>query len=127
MSSVSLIHYLHPHGRCWQRERREGQDERLTVVALLTLGAVTSHVAESTTRVASLRTTTIRTVATVVATLGAVAGNVANLAALVALLSTAGSTEATTSTTLGAFTRKMAGHTAAVARALLLRVRALAV
>jgi hypothetical protein len=97
----------------------------LTVVALLTLSAITSHVAEATARVAGLltatgtaKTTTVATaVATaVVTTLRAVTGDVANLSALVALLA---ATAVVAVAALGAFTRKVAGLSASVARLLL--------
>jgi len=83
-------------------------DGVLTVVALLTLGAVTAHVAETAARVAgglraacssavatsvaaseaTTSATAAEAAATVAATLGAVAGDVADLTALVALLAT---------------------------------------
>jgi hypothetical protein len=96
-----------------------------TVVALLSLGAVTGHVAESTARVAGLGALAVATTvaaATVTTALGAVTSNVSDLAALVALLATRGTTEATGGTALaalGALTGKVAGHAAAVAGTLL--------
>ena len=103
-----------------------GQVTDLTaVVALLTLGAVTAHVAKTTARVASgLASTTVAAAeaatATAVgaatvgaATLGAVAGNVTLLSALVALLTASATAGSTTS--LGALTADVAGTTAAVA------------
>jgi hypothetical protein len=66
--------------------------EPLTVVALLAVSAVTGHVAETATRVASLLAATEATTATtsettsVATTLGAVSGNVTDAATLVALL-----------------------------------------
>lgn len=82
-----------------------------TVVALLALGAVTSHVTETTARVAGLLATTEATAeSTSVATaaLGAAARNVSNTTALVALLATADTSTSTRDTavavSLGAFT-----------------------
>lgn len=100
-----------------------------TVVALLTLGAVTRHVPVATAGVAGLSTlaatTTISATisslvtseSTTVATgLGAVACNVSNLGALVALLgttteatSTRSSTSSTLSSRVGAVTADVAG------------------
>jgi hypothetical protein len=66
--------------------------EPLTVVALLAVGAVTGHVAETAARVASLLAATEATTATtsettsVATTLGAVSGNVTDAATLVTLL-----------------------------------------
>lgn len=100
-----------------------------TVVALLTLGAVTGHVAETAARVAGLGAAAVGGVATaavVTTTLGAVAGNVADLTALVALLAAAGSTTVAVAT-LGALARQVTGLAAAVAGALLGRLGALAV
>lgn len=100
----------------------------LTVVALLSLGAVTGHVAETTARVAGLLTTTGATetatvvtaeTASVVTTLGAVTGNVTDLSALVALLATTTTAAEVVVATLGAFTRKVTGLSAAVASLLL--------
>lgn len=100
------------------------------VVALLTLSAVTGHVAEATAGVAGLLTTTgtTRTTETttvsasavttaVVTTLRAVACDVADLSALVALLGT--TTAVVAVATLGAFARKVSGLAATVARLLL--------
>lgn len=104
-----------------------------TVVALLTLGAITRHVAVTTARVASLSTTTLATVrggtttvtalATVGSTaVGAVASDMANLATLVAFGSSGRATERAT-TLLGvgvvALTGQVANFTALVARLLL--------
>lgn len=96
------------------------------VVALLAVSAVTSHVAESTARVASLRaaTTEAAAAAAAVATvvLAAVARNVSDLTALVAFLAatlaTLGAAVAVT-TGLGAITRDVARLAAAVAGLLL--------
>ena len=97
---------------------------RLTVVALLALGAVTSHVTETTARVAGLLATTEATAeSTSVATaaLGAAARNVSNTTALVALLATADTSTRGTAVavSLGAFTRDVANATATVAGLLL--------
>ena len=96
---------------------------RLTVVALLALGAVTSHVTESAARVAGLLATTETTAeSTSVATtaLGAAACNVSNSTTLVTLLATASaSATAVAAVNLGAFTRNVANATAAVAGLLL--------
>lgn len=99
--------------------------QSLTVVALLALGAVTSHVAEATARVAGLltatgtaeTTTVTAAVAAVVTTLGAVTGDVADLSALVALLAATATVVAVAA--LGALAGKVTGLTAAVARLLL--------
>jgi len=107
------------------------------VVALLALGAVARHVAETAARVASLTAgsavalalalvATLLLEATLLTTLRAVAGNVADLATLVAFLTAAHTGTTTGSTTLGALARNVTGLTAAVARLLLLRVGALA-
>lgn len=87
-------------------------EQSLTVVALLALVAVTSHVTEAAARVASLLATTAEPVATAETTLGAVAGNVTDAAALVALLTTAA---AVTIAALGAVTGDVTNATAAVA------------
>ena len=106
---------------------------RPTVVALLALGAVARHVAETAARVAGL--TAGGTVALVLVTtlleatltaLGAVTGNVADLAALVALLATAHTGTTTGSAALGALAGDVASLTASVAGLLLLGVGALA-
>lgn len=90
----------------------------LTVVALLTLGAVTGHVTEATAGIAGLLPATkAATVSATIATaLGTAASNVSNLAALVALL-----TADRTSIAFGlrTFTREMTYATATVARFLL--------
>ncbi|KAB8069965.1 hypothetical protein BDV29DRAFT_181772 [Aspergillus leporis] len=88
-----------------------------TVVALLTLSAVTSHVTEATARVAGLLTATKST--SVVATLRAVPCNVAHPAALVTLLATSSTAVAIARGSLGAFTRDMANAAAAVTGLLL--------
>jgi hypothetical protein len=70
------------------------------VVALLTLCAVTSHVAISTAGVAGLLTTAKATLTTTVATaLRAVASNVSDLAALVAFLTARATRESTSGET----------------------------
>lgn len=120
-----------------------------TVVALLALGAVARHVAETAAGVASLLATTLLTtvsatesttvaallaVATLLTTettsLLAVAGDVADLSALVALLSTSTAERTTgwaaSSSTLGALARQVTSLTALVAGLLLLRVLAFA-
>jgi len=106
------------------------------VIALLALGAVPAHVAETTARVASglasssITTTTVATTASAIAAttvstaLRAVAGNVTPLATLVALLTSC--TSHAGATLLGALTADVAGTTAAVAGLLSLRVLALA-
>ena len=108
------------------------------VVALLSLRAVTAHVAEAAARVAgSLPTTTVATLAAAVATavataavaaaaLSAVPSNVASLTALVAFLATAGTTADRGTSILGALTADVTNTTATVARLLGLRRRALA-
>jgi hypothetical protein len=91
------------------------------VVALLTLSAVTGHVAETTARVTGLLATTSTTgttettvVATsIVTTLRAVACNVTDLSALVAFLGT--TTAVVAVAALGAFARKMSSLAATVA------------
>ena len=117
---------------------------RLTVVALLALGAVAGHVAETTAGVAGLHavalttaisatvSTTVPLLATEATSLRAVAGDVTDLATLVALLSTSTSTSTaelaawSTGSALGALARQVTGLTASVAGLLLLRVLALA-
>jgi hypothetical protein len=105
----------------------------LTVVALLSLGAVTGHVAETTARVAGLlaatgatgasETAVVTTVTTtVVTTLRAVTRNVADLSALVALLVT--TTAVVAVAALGAFAGKVTSLSATVARLLLGRLLA---
>jgi hypothetical protein len=103
------------------RHRRKGIR---TVVALLSLGAVTGHVAESTARVAGLGALAVATTvaAAVTTALGAVTSNVSDLTALVALLATRGTTVTAGGTALaalGALTGKVTGHAAAVAGTLL--------
>jgi hypothetical protein len=118
--------------RCSEANGRLG---RRTVVALLALGAVAGHVAETTARVTGLAAgstvalalvTTLLLEAALLTALGAVAGNVADLAALVALLATAHTGTTTRSTTLGALAGDVTGLTASVAGLLLLGVGALA-
>jgi len=112
------------------------------VIALLSLSAVTRHVAVAAARVAGLRTatTTVAAAAATVATLvsaiagwttfRAVAGNVANLATLVALLATwtakasAAASAKVGWSTLRAVARNVSILSAAVARLFLLRFRA---
>ena len=113
-------------GKMWMIiDRRRGR--KPTVVALLSLSAVTGHVANSTARVAALGASTVRAVTTAaVATLRAVAGNVSNFAALVAFLrATAGGTAV--AATLGALTRNVTSLATAVAGTLLRGVGAFAV
>ena len=62
----------------------------LTVVALLTLSAIASHVAKSTAGVASLMAPS--KAASETAALGTVSGDMAYIAAFIALLATAGVT-----------------------------------
>lgn len=106
----------------------------LTVVALLSLGAVTAHVTETTARITrGLASTSVATGTTAVASttaavaasstavataLGAVAGNVTDLAALVALLARGATATHLGTAVLGALARDVAGATAAVARLL---------
>lgn len=108
------------------------------VVALLSLCAVTAHVAESAARVASslTSTTAISTgttsitatiaAATIATTLSAVTRDVAPLAAFVALLSASSTLGGETSTFLGAVTADVTGSTAAIACLLGLRLGAFA-
>jgi hypothetical protein len=108
------------------------------VVALLALGAVTRHVAETTAGVAGLTArsavtlttlllvTTLLLEATLLTTLGAVAGNVADLTTLVAFLRSAHTGTTTGSTTLGALAGDVTSLTTSVAGLLLLGVGALA-
>ena len=93
---------------------------RLTVVALLALGAVTSHVAEATARIAGLLPTTesASKSAAVATTLRTAACNVSDLAALVALLTT-GRAAVAIRASLRAFTGDVATDAATVARLLL--------
>lgn len=92
-----------------------------TVVALLSVGAVAGHVAESAARVASLLTAAVTaTETTTVATaLGAVARNVSDTTALVAFLATGGTAAVALAGRLGAFPGDVAGGAAAVTRLLL--------
>jgi len=94
------------------------------VVALLALGAVARHMAETAAGVAGLTAgsavalalalvTTLLLEATLLTTLRAVAGNVADLATLVAFLTAAHTGTTTGSTTLGALARNMTGLAAA--------------
>lgn len=105
---------------------RRGQGGRRTVVALLTLGAITRHMPESAAGVAGLRTTT-KPAVTAEPALRAVARNVADLAALVAFLAAwaawaasrcaaAGTAVHVAGARLGAFTGDVARGAAAVAR-----------
>lgn len=92
-----------------------------TVVALLALGAITGHVAETAARIASLLATTISATisASVATTLGTAASNVSNLTAFVAFLTAGSSSIAIGRTSLRAFTRDVASDAAPVARLLL--------
>ena len=94
---------------------------RLTVVALLALGAVTSHVAEATARIAGLLPTTesASKSAAVATTLRTAACNVSDLAALVALLTTGRAAVAISRANLGVFTGDVTTDAATVARLLL--------
>ena len=131
-----------PHHLQFVRDHSHGQRPgKLTVVALLALGAVTRHVAVATARVASLATvlvtTTVSTLTTAVSTLlttvsaltgfGAVTGNVSDLAALVAFLATTGhSARSSTGGGLGALAGNVTDLTTCVAGFVLLGVLALA-
>lgn len=103
---------------------------QLTVVALLALSAVASHMAETAAGVASLLAPTVAvaaiTAALVAAGLGAVAGDVPDLTALVAFLATAGATVVIAGGSLGALAGDVTDTTAAVARLLLRRGSAFA-
>ncbi|KAE8385161.1 hypothetical protein BDV23DRAFT_165435 [Aspergillus alliaceus] len=89
-----------------------------TVVALLTMGAVTSHVTEATAGVAGLLTATKST--SVAAALRTVPCNVADPAALITFLATSSTAVAIAGGCLRAFTGNMT-NTAATVAGLLLR------
>lgn len=90
-----------------------------TVVALLTLSAIASHMTEATARIASLLAAAAVAIATVIASaLMAVTSNVADLAALVAFLTAAcaaACAAAVAVVRLSAFARDMAYTAAAIA------------
>lgn len=100
-----------------------------TVVALLTLGAVTAHVSETTagvagrlpgtatvtTLTAAVATAAVASTSVAAATLAAVSGDVAGLAALVAFLTTTGTATDGRASVLGALTADVANSATAVA------------
>lgn len=96
----------------------------LTVVALLTLGAIAGHVTISTARVTSLLATSKASsmAASIATTLRAVASNVSGLTTFVAFLATRTastaresiSTEVVAGSRLGAFAGEMSGLTTSV-------------
>lgn len=91
-----------------------------TVVALLSMGAVASHVTESAAGVASLLAPAESTaISACITALRAVTSNVTNPSTLVALLAASGAAEALSRGCLGAFARDVSGSTAAITRLLL--------
>lgn len=114
MSNISTYDHCYSTKKC-----KKNIDERLTVVALLTMSAVAGHVAKATTRVASLLATAVSSVteaAFIVATLGTIACDMADLTAFVAFLAAAGSTIVVIArTSLRTLARNVSSNTAAIA------------